>query len=728
MGKLKRRMKPDKRNSADILLFVLAISCSAFLIFLVQPIVAKRLLPWYGGAPGVWTLCLAFYQVTLFTGYAYAHGLRQLGRPRLELGVHIALFAAALIVLPVLPGELWKPESSSNATGGILLALTANVALPFLFLSATGPLLQSWFARAHPTRNPYFLYAVSNMGSLLALFAYPFIFEPRLGLVETGSYWSVGFAVVGVAVLGCGGIALLMRGEPGQTSATQTDAGSADIGIRNIALWMALSGCAVVLLMGITNQLCLDVASVPFLWVLPLAVYLLTFILCFASERLYKRWLFVAIVICVLLILPFSESAFNPEGVLGGLSSSPVAITLYTLLLFAACMVLHGELYRRRPATPALTAYYLWISAGGALGGIFVGIGAERWFVDYYEVPVGFALWFALVLGLAMRESGGLLGIGRPRWRKGAMVAMAGLVLFSILSDERFRRADVVYQERSFFGVLRVLGSEDGKTPTNTLRHGTTLHGLQYTGGNLRLLPTAYYGFGTGVGLTLAGMAPGRPLRVAVVGLGVGTLSAYGREGDLYRFYEIDPSVISLARDSELFSFLGDSKAEVEVVEGDGRLALEGEASRGEPGWDLLVLDAFSSDAVPVHLLTREAFRLYQKRLAPDGLIAIHVSNRHLELGALSMRLAVSEGLAAAELRNAPVPRLTSVGARWVFISDNVDRLKAAVFTALSTSYSLRLAQNHLQVIPAISLDFKGVPIWTDDYSDLMSILRQPRR
>ena len=293
------------------------------------------------------------------------HGLRlctraqAAGAPKARTRRAYRALRCCTLVLPVLPGELWKPESSSNATGGILLALTANVALPFLFLSATGPLLQSWFARAHPTRNPYFLYAVSNLGSLLALFAYPFVFEPRLGLVETGSYWSVGFAVVGVAVLGCGGIALLMRGEPGQTSDTQTDAGSADIGIRNIALWMALSGCAVVLLMGITNQLCLDVASVPFLWVLPLAVYLLTFILCFASERLYKRWLFVAMVICVLLILPFSESAFNSEGVLGGLSSSPVAISLYTLLLFAACMVLHGELYRRRPATPALTAYYI---------------------------------------------------------------------------------------------------------------------------------------------------------------------------------------------------------------------------------------------------------------------------------------------------------------------------------------------------------------------------------
>ena len=688
--------------------------------------VGKRLLPWYGGVPGVWALCLAFYQTTLFLGYAYAHGLMRLGRPRLEIGVHALLFGLAILVLPVLPEALWKPEAGSNATTGILFALAANVALPFMFLAATGPLLQAWFARRYPTRNPYFLYAVSNSGSLLALFAYPFLFEPMLGLTESGTYWSIGFAMVGVAVLGCGIIAILAQQDRDREriEEIQPPQNETPVGARDISLWMALSSVAVVLLMGITNQLCLNIASVPFLWVLPLAVYLLTFILCFSSERFYQRWLYVTIVACVLLILPFSESTFSQGDAFTGLRSSLASIALYTLLLFASCMVLHGELYRLRPAPAALTAYYLWISAGGAVAGIFVGIGAVYWFVDYYEIPVAFVAWCTLLLGLAMREREGALGVGKPVWRKIAALAIAGFVLYFVISNERFRPTDVVYQERSFFSVLRVLANSEGISPSNVLRHGTTLHGHQFTGGNLRLLPTSYFGFATGVGLILRGVATNRPLRIAVVGLGAGTLAAYGRAGDLYRFYEIDPAVITLAQDSSLFSYIEDSKAQIEIVEGDGRLALENEAQRGEPGWDLLVLDAFSSESVPVHLLTREALELYRARLAPDGIIAVHVTNRHLELGALSLRLADAAGLVAAEIRSAQSLRFSSVFARWVFMTQDIERLKTAMISAQTTVRSLRLPRSHLQIRRADRTDLTGVPVWTDDYSDLMSILR----
>jgi spermidine synthase len=712
----------------DRLLFAVAIACSAFLVFLVQPMVAKRLLPWYGGAPGVWALCLAFYQTTLFAGYAYAHALMRLGRPQLELGVHGVLFAAALVALPVLPGELWRPEASSNATSGILLALAANVALPFLFLSATGPLLQAWFGRAHPARSPYFLYALSNLGSMLALFAYPFGFEPNLGLAETGSHWSLAFAVVGAAILGCGALMVWQRRNVDRNATEQSAAASPSPSkVGDIALWMALSGVAVVLLMGITNQLCLDIASVPFLWILPLSVYLLTFIICFSSERVYQRWPLVVVAMVVLLLLPLTESAFTPGGELSLLQSRPVAIALYLLLLFAACMVVHGELYRRRPAVEELTSYYLWVSAGGALGGLFVGLGAERWFSDYYEVPLGFALWCALVLGLAMRDRVGFLGLDAPLWRKAVAVSLASFLLLSMLSDERFRTSDVVHQERSFFGVLRVLASDDGSSPAHVLRHGTTLHGLQFTGSYLSELPTSYYGFAAGVGLTLAGMATADPIRVGVVGLGAGTLAAYGRPGDLYRFYEIDPSVISLARDSQFFSFLGDSKAEIEVVEGDGRLSLEAEAQRGEPGWDLLVLDAFSSDAIPVHLLTREAFALYAKRLAPDGLMAFHVSNRHLALAPLAFRLARSTGLAAAEVRTESAPKLSSVRSRWVLVAHSPQRLAQALRAVDASRLALGLAPSHLDVTLPEPRLVARVPVWTDDYSDLMGILRQPR-
>lgn len=725
-----RTPEPAHRTAApatDRLLFGLAVACSAFLIFLVQPMVGKRLLPWYGGAPGVWTLCLAFYQTTLFAGYAVAHLLRRLGRPKLELALHAALFAAALWSLPVLPGEAFRPGADTDPTFGIVRALLANVALPFLFLAATGPLVQAWFARTHPTRAPYFLYALSNLGSLLALFAYPFLFEPNLGLAETGSSWSLGFAAVGLAILACGAVAVARgaRAEPSSGTLPETEP------IRTRAsdrlVWMALSGVAVVLLMGITNQLCLDVASVPFLWILPLAVYLVTFILCFASERCYRRGPFVLVAAVAILLLPLVEPAFNDGSSFTGLQSRPLAIGLHLLLLFAACMVMHGELYRRRPAAEALTSYYLWVSAGGALGGLLVGIVAPRWFIDYYEVPVGFAAWWLLVVGLAWKDTRGSLRSGTPRWRRAAALCAASSIAVSMLASERFRTSDVIHQERSFFGVLRVLTSEPGKAPAHVLRHGTTLHGLQFTGPHLRRLPTAYYGFAGGVGLTLQGAAKRGPIRVGVIGLGAGTLAAYGRAGDVYRFYEIDPAVIALARSSEYFTFLGDSHAQIEVVEADGRLALEDEARRREPGWDVLVVDAFSSDAVPVHLLTREAFALYARRLAPGGVIAIHVSNRHLALTDLSFQLAKQSGLAAAELRTASAPKLTTVPSRWVLLANEARHLERVLGSVASATRSLRLPRSHVSLGLPEQFPSNRVPVWTDDYSDLLSILRSPQ-
>jgi len=708
-------------------LFALTIACSAFLVFLVQPMVGKRLLPWYGGAPGVWALCLAFYQTTLFAGYAYAHLLRKLGQPRLEIGLHALLFLAALIALPVLPGEGFRPDAGSDATVGILAALIANVAFPFLFLASSGPLLQAWFARAHPSSTPYFLYALSNAGSLLALFAYPFLFEPNLGLSETGSTWSYGFGVVGAAALGCGALALA-RSQRGETSDLEPRlTGPPRTGGRDIALWMALSGVAVVLLMGITNQLCLDIASVPFLWILPLAVYLTTFILCFSSERFYHRTPFVILVAIALLLLPFVEPAFNDGRGTTALQSRPITIGLHLVLLFAACMVMHGELYRRRPGPTALTSYYLWVSAGGAMGGLFVGIVAERLFIDYYEVPMGFAAWWILALGLAMRDRDGALRRDAPAWRRIFASGAALIVVLSMVSNERFRTDGVVHQERSFFGVLRVLASEPGKADAHVLRHGTTLHGLQFKPVNLRPIPTAYYGFAGGVGLTLQGAARGGPIRVGVIGLGVGTLAAYGRPGDLYRFYEIDPAVIALARTPEFFTFLHDSKATIDVVESDGRLALDQEERLGEPGWDVLVIDAFTSDAIPVHLLTREAFELYERRLAPEGVLAIHVSNRHLALRELAFQLARSTGLAAAALRTASAPALNSVPSRWVLVARRPERLERVLGSISWATRSLRLPNDHVSLALPERFPADPVPVWTDDYSDLLSVLRTPR-
>ncbi len=726
-GRAVKIAENERRPRIDRLLFGLAVACSAFLIFLVQPMVGKRLLPWYGGAPGVWALCLGFYQATLFAGYAYAHLLIRLARVQLQVGLHALVFIAALWALPVLPGESFRPEAGADATLGIFSALLASVALPFLFLAATGPLVQAWFAGTGSRRSPYFLYALSNGGSLLALFAYPFFFEPNVGLSETGSGWSFGFAVVGAAILACGAFAGSRNEEQGRSGDPGPPCKSSKSALSDAILWAALSGVAVVLLMGITNQLCLDIASVPFLWILPLAVYLVTFILCFTSESFYRRGPLIFLVASASILLPFSEPAFNNAQSFTGFQSHPVAIGLHLLLLFASCMALHGELYRRRPAVQLLTSYYLWISAGGALGGIFVAVVAERFFADYYEVPWALTIWWVLMLGLAMRDRASRLSPGTPFWRRLGVFSIAALAILSMLWSERFRSTDVIHQERSFFGVLRVLSADDEKAPAHVLRHGTTLHGLQFTEANLRLLPTAYYGFAGGVGLTLQGFASGSPIRVGVVGLGVGTLAAYGREGDFYRFYEIDPAVISLSRNSEYFSFLADSKAKTEVVEADGRLALEDEERRNEPGWDVLVVDAFSSDSVPVHLFTREAFGLYARRLAPGGVIVVHVSNRHLALSDLSFRLANSNGLVAAELSTASVPQLTTLRSRWVVIARQSEHLEALLSSVASASRALRLPQNHLGVAIPTRLQSKSGPLWTDDYSDLFGILGSPK-
>ena len=356
-----------------------------------------------------------------------------------------------------------------------------------------------------------------------------------------------------------------------------------------------------------------------------------------------------------------------------------------------------------------------------------MGIAAPRWFVDYYEVPVGFAAWWLLVLGLAMRDSNGWLRGGSPPWRRVVAGVVALLAMVSMVGNERFETEGVVHQERSFFGVLRVISSEADEAPAHVLRHGTTLHGLQLTGVNLRRLPTSYYGFAGGVGLALQGAARKGPIRVGVIGLGAGTLAAYGRQGDLYRFYEIDPAVIALAQGSEFFTFLGDSRAEIDIIETDGRLALEEEERLQESGWDVLVVDAFSSAAVPVHLLTREAFSLYARRLAPGGVVAIHVSNRHLALTELTFELARSVGLPVLELRTASAPALNTVSSRWVMMARKPEHLSSLLESVSDAQRSLRLPRNHVDLGLPDRFPSPRFSVWTDDYSDLFGILAPPR-
>jgi spermidine synthase len=717
------RVEPDPRERGHLgsTLFAATAFASAFLIFLVQPMVAKRILPWFGGAPAVWILCLAFYQTALFLGYAYAHCLIRYARPALQLPVHALVVAAALLALPVLPPESWKPPGAVEPSAAILAMLGVHVAPPFLALAATGPLVQAWFARRYPTRSPYPLYAVSNLGSFLALFAYPFLLEPRLPLSQSGRAWSIAFVATAAAVLAC---AALVRGAAaGGRAPAATEPPSGRTGAGRVAMWLLLPGCAVVLLMGVTNALTLDSAGVPFLWVLPLGVYLATFVLCFASERIHRRlpYLLLAGAPVAAVWLIRIAGLEEAPAVMAIASTVQISIGLHVVLLFGACMLLHGELFRLRPPASSLTTFYLCVSAGGALGGIFVGAVAPRIFDDYFELLLGLSLAWLLLLAAYRQDPQAWFSRTAPRWRWALALALTA-ILVPYSAVPRLRRPGLLHQERSFFGVLRVSHVQGPAGGQRQLTNGSTMHGVQFPTAPRR--PTSYFGLQTGIGLAL-GQEPASPVSVGVIGLGIGTLAAYGRPGDRFRFYEIDPAVIRLARDQNLFTYLAQSRAEVEVVEGDARISLAAERARGElPGFDFLIVDAFSSDAIPVHLLTREALALYRDALREDGLLAFHVSNRHFDLLPVLARLGADAGLAVAAIETGPIAQHLSAASLWVFLARDEARIRSLTELATARRKELGLPPNAIQVRRPEALVLAQTPLWTDDYSDLLGAMR----
>jgi len=703
-------------------IFVVATFSSAFLIFLVQPMVGKRILPWFGGAPAVWTLCLAFYQTTLFAGYAYAHCLIRFVKPSFQPVVHALVFAAAVLVLPVLPGEDWQPQGAIAPIRSISSMLGANVALPFLVLAATGPLIQAWFARRHPGEAPYRLYAVSNLGSLLALLAYPFFLEPRLALSATGTLWSIGFVSAGIVILGCAVLAARSRLTESHPHLLRPK--SLAVGPTQILLWVSLSGTAVVLLMAFTSELCLDLASVPFLWMIPLTVYLATFILCFGADhtRSMIPWL-TLVIFTVLLQLLLSVIPEQSDVVTAILKSAWTLIALYVMLLFGICMLLHGELHRMRPPSEHLTLYYLCISGGGALGGILVGIVAPRVFNDYAELPLGFSLACVLLLAARWTDAHGWLNRHAPKWHW-ALAVPASLLIVAIFGAQSFFSSDdLILQERSFFGVLRVHELGSGPTAKRLLFNGSTNHGSQMLAHPMR--PASYFGTQTGVGLTFLTLEQKEPRHVGIVGLGVGTLAAYGRPSDRFRFYEIDPAVIRIASDDQYFTYLSGAAADLSIIEGDARIALRSELEDGErPPFDLLVLDAFSSDAIPMHLLTTEAFRLYVDSLRPGGILIVHASSRRLDLPPLVARAAMNQGLATLSVHNLPLPHFLSQESAWLIMSHDAQRIAAIERSILQRAENPELPPKSINTRRYTEADLEQTPLWTDDYSDLLSVVK----
>ena len=743
--------RPMSRRPNRQLLFIAAILASSFLIFLVQPMVGKRILPWFGGTPSVWTLCLAFYQTTLFLGYAYAHLLIRFASPVAQTAIHSVVIGAAIYVLPVLPSESWLSGNLANPSLEILAMLGSSVALPFMALASTGPLVQAWFARVYPERSPYPLYAVSNVGSFAALLAYPFLFEPRMSLSATGDFWSFAFAVTAIAVIACAVVARFSGYDAGRDANLHHDQPADTVseaepieGIDqptaiHVSLWILLSASAVILLMGVTNSVCLDIASVPFLWILPLATYLFTFILCFASERNYRPTPFVILT----LIASFVTVGFHyTNGLIGSivgdelassifdlLHSAYVQVPTYCALLFGGCMIMHGELYRLRPSPRSLTVFYLCVSGGGALGGLFVGLLAPILFDGYFEIRVGLGMTLLLFFAASALRA----RVSNPKltgwaWRIAAPLAI-GLGLYSVVPPS-INRDLIIHNERSFFGVLQVIEKRHDNVLERHLMSGTTLHGVEFIGERRRPLPTTYFGRATGVATAFsqlfAQLPPKKSARIGVIGLGIGTLSAYGRPGDYMRYYEIDPAVAHIAGETGYFSFLEKSMANVEVVVGDARLEIEREQRSGHSqGFDLLILDAFNSDAIPVHLLTAEAFALYTRSLAKNGLLAVHISNRHFDLLPLVARAGSEVGLAAVDLRTTAAPGFQSLRAHWMVLSANPKQLQALAETMRERTKLMKLPSTHAKIAFPQMKDLQHTPLWTDDYSDLFSALKK---
>ncbi|MFZ4764847.1 MAG: spermidine synthase [Roseimicrobium sp.] len=704
-------------RAAVTLHFGLLSLLSAFLLFQVQPIIGKLILPWFGGTPSVWTTCMLFFQTVLFAGYAYAHALTRLPR-RWQGGIHAVLVLAAVAVLPIAPGPEWKPTGTEDPAGRILLLLLANVALPYFVLSSTSPLVQVWFSRAGTAQAPWRLYALSNIGSLAALLSYPFLFEPLWSLPQQTWLWSGAFGLFALlSWLGAWGD--WNRAQAERSTGVGRDDGEAlpkpPSWWRRL-LWLVLPAVASVLLLAATNHLCQDVAVIPFLWVVPLSLYLLTFIICFEHERWYVRVLWGLPALAVMLLAathgPLAEilNGIVKDG--GEHWWEPILspdfrgeIALVCTAVFLGCMVCHGELARLKPHPQQLTEFYLMMSAGGALGGLFVTLVAPRLFTTYLEWPGVLLVTFAIV-GIALLHTAWQL---RRRWLR-LLCAILLVLVFSpgivFMALQGFAVEKRLERVRNFYGAISVEdSSDDDGAGWRTLYHGGIIHGTQYLAEEWRDEPISYYGPETGIGRALTMLKDRPDARVGVVGMGTATAAAYGQSGHHFRFYEINPEIVRIAR--QYFFYLGDMEKRggtVTVAMGDARRNLEREPSQG---FDVLLLDAFSGDSVPVHLLTREAFQIYLRHMKPDGVIAVHVSNRYLTLAPVVQKVALT------------------LGWKTTLVTTVLDGFQETTDYLMVTNNEAFLKANPSAAPEEGELTEEEVSLWTDQKHNLFEILSE---
>jgi hypothetical protein len=784
---------------ALVSVFSIAIFLNAALLFSVQPLFTKMVLPLLGGSPAVWNTCLLFFQTLLLAGYLYAHLTTRWLSSRNQAILHLAILASAVLVLPIhVPASWSSPPGTALPIGWLLGLLTVSLGLPFFALSAGAPMMQRWFAgtRHSSAPNPYFLYAASNLGSFAALLAYPFVIEPRMRISEQSGTWLEIYYGLVVLLAVCAIIAVVMRRRTGPVVlkgvVDQTGAGAPEsvstellvedgVGVRlkrpgalrgsmrhfieeNPSVirrfllgrdapiveptivpdrrwrlrWVLLSFAPSSLLIGVTTYLSTDIASVPFLWVIPLALYLLTFVLVFAQRPLFPRWYVLHAQLIMGLVLMMGLSLGPGSGIVG-------PAVLHLLAFFITAMMCHRELADSRPRAEYLTEFYLWMSLGGVLGGVFNVLLAPTLYNSLIEYPfalvVAFGLrptvtrhyggWLALLRDILFPLAIGttiwfvlrlpsppsqwfpaahqlflllMLGIVLFFWRRPFRLALGAGAVYAATQLAGSATSNVLMQDRSFFGIYRVRRIVD----YHVLQNGTTTHGGQSRELTRRMEPLTYYYRGGPLGDIFANVAQKPVRRVAMVGLGTGTIACYGRPDEFWSFYEIDPMVAEIARTPRYFSYLRDCAPRTNIVIGDARVSL---AAAADGEFDLIVLDAFSSDAIPAHLITREAVQLYLQKLGPEGVLAIHISNRYLDLRPVIIALANDAELAGALGERGPDDEGRGklyYGSRWMVLTRNATTLSELVKVD---------GWNALGTWPASRL-------WTDDYTDVLGAIK----